>query len=110
MIEEYIPEGYENRISRWELKEILHKADRSNRQEIEDALYRGVLIASCDGGYFRERDEKDTLPILEYIAKEKSRARSQIKKVKMLEKAWYDKHPKQAKDKDQIPGQISFEW
>lgn len=58
-IEEYIPKGYRNRVSRGYLVEILHMTDRSIRDEIKAARLRGVLIASCGGGYFRKKDESD---------------------------------------------------
>ena len=102
MIEEFIPEGYENRISRGELVDIIHVPDRQIRRQISEAQQRGVLIISCDGGYF-QAEEKDEPYVAEYVAQERHRFSQQAKKLKAIAKAWRG-------DPEEIPGQMSFEW
>lgn len=58
-IEEYIPYGWENAISRYDLADMVSKSDRETRELIERAIVdRGVIILNmCDGnGYFRPRE------------------------------------------------------
>ena len=106
MIEEYIPAGYEHRVSRGYLHEIMHIPDRQVRLMIADARERGILIASCDGGYFQYRDERDDPYFLDYMRKEDKRFRSQSHANKMRRQAWMRIHP-EVKD-NQIPGQLSM--
>lgn len=88
MIEEFIPAGYKNRITRSGLQDITHMTDRKIREQIAEAGDRGVLIASYDGGYF-QRESADDDPYIEaYIAQEKSRLNAQRHKMKMLRRAW----------------------
>lgn len=103
MIEEYIPKGYRNRISRWDLVSILHIPDRQVRREIMEAQNRGIGIYSCNGGYFQKEDERDDPYIAEYVATERHRFTTQAKKLKALRKAW------QGVDDDQVPGQMELE-
>lgn len=107
LIEEYIPAGYENRVSREYLHEILHIPDRAVRREIELAAERGVLIASCDGGYFRRGSERDDPYIREYMARENNRFKTQSHKNKLMREMWERIHPAAKKSK-QIPGQMSL--
>lgn len=88
LIEEFIPFGYKNRISRPMLQNIMHIPDRAIRKQIEEAAERGVLIASCNGGYFQRQSAEDDPYIEEYIAKERSRLRSQCRKMNALRHAW----------------------
>ena len=54
LIENYIPYGWKNRVSRESLSILTHQNDRKNRLEMKEALIdRGVLIVSDSGGYFR---------------------------------------------------------
>lgn len=109
MIEEFIPAGYHNRVSRPYLQSILHIPDREIRRQIEEAAERGILIVSADGGYFQRKDKNDDPYIEGYYAQERKRFTTQSKKLKRLRRAMEgidpDKH-----DKDQVPGQMSFEW
>lgn len=102
MIEEFIPAGYQNRVSRAYLHEILHITDREIRSQIADAGERGVLIASYGGGYFRRESAADDPYIEAYIALERKRFTTQSHKLKLLRKAM--------KGTDEIPGQMSFKW
>lgn len=54
MIEDFIPDGHENTISRRELARLLNVDDRTLRDMIEDARARGTAILNMqDGkGYF----------------------------------------------------------
>lgn len=106
MIEDYIPHGYNNRVSRPYLQEILHIPDRMIRMQIADAAERGVLIASLDGGYFQRQDEKDDPYIEAYIAQERKRFTTQSHKLKLLRHAMQNVRP----DREEIPGQMRFEW
>lgn len=106
-IEDYIPEGYENRVSRGFLQELLQMPDRAIRAEIEKAQDRGILIVSRDGGYFQRRDERDDEYIKDYMRAEDRRFRTMSHKNKRLREAWQRIHPAE-KQKKQIPGQMSF--
>ena len=57
-IEDFIPEGKENAITRPELARVLGMTDRAVRKEIELARDRGALICNDgDGaGYYTARD------------------------------------------------------
>ena len=107
LIEDYIPEGYENRVSRDYLKSILHIPDREIREKIAEAAERGCLIASDGGGYFRRKDEKDDPHIQAYILREDRRFRTQSHKNKLMRLAWERIHPEQKKTQ-QVPGQMSL--
>lgn len=107
MIEEYIPAGYENRVSREFLHEILHIPDRAIRKQIEEARERFVLIASYDGGYFQYKDERDKPYFEAYNAQEEQRFRTQIHNNKLRREAWNRLFPAEKKGK-QIPGQMSL--
>ena len=106
MIEEYIPFGYNRRVSRDYLRLILHIPDRSVRAMIEEAAERGILIISADGGYFRptEADEKY---VGQYFGKEDKRFRSISHKRKLQRELWNRIHPT-ARESKQFPGQMSF--
>lgn len=108
MIEDYIPAGYNNRVSRGYLHEILHVPDRTVRQMIEDAVNRGILIVSADGGYFRRKDERDDVYIRQYIISESNRFKSQSHKNKQLRNLWKEINPEDKKSENQIPGQMSM--
>lgn len=108
MIEEFIPHGYRNRVSRTYLHEILHIPDRRIREEIAEAAERGILIASADGGYFQRESAADDPYIMEYIAKERKRFTTQSHKLKLLRHAMMEIDEQY--DPQQVPGQMSFEW
>ena len=105
-IEEYIPKGYSNRVSREYLHQILHIPDRVVREAIAEAQNRGVLIASYGGGYFRRKDANDDPYISAYMGMENNRFRTMSHKNKSLRKAWRAIHPMD--DGKQIAGQMSL--
>ena len=105
-IEDFIPKGYENRVSRTYLHQILHMPDRVVRESIADAQDRGVLIVSYDGGYFRRKDASDDPYIEAYIGMENRRFESMSHKNKRLREAWRAVHP--TDDGKQIAGQMSL--
>lgn len=107
MIEEYIPAGYENRVSRQYLHEILHLNDRVIRDMIADAWERGVPIYSDSGGYFRRGSENDDPHISAYSAREDKRFRTLSHKRKLMRIEWEREHPKEKKTRE-IPGQMSL--
>lgn len=54
LIENYIPRGYKNRISRETLEALTRQGDRTNRERMAEALYeRHILIVNIDNAYFR---------------------------------------------------------
>lgn len=109
LIEEYIPAGYENRVTRTHLHSILHIDDRVIREEIKAALERGVFIASYDDGYFRWKDAKDDPYFEGYMGRENSRFLKIGHRNRLMRDAWLEIHPeKKRKKKDQIPGQMSL--
>lgn len=110
MIEDYIPLGYENRITRIGLKIATGKNDRAIRDEISEAAERGVMIASLDGGYFRWRDSRDDPYFMAYMKAEDRRFKTQSHKNKLRRMAWERVHPGTKKKKDEIPGQMSFDF
>lgn len=81
LIENYIPFGYKNRISRNYLTSVTGKSDRINRDEIKEALLlRGVLIVNIDNGYFRpDGSAEDKLKARAYVRREDKRKRSFIR-------------------------------
>ena len=105
-IENFIPLGYRDRVSRVELRITTGLTDRQVRRAIEEARERGVLIASEDGGYFQYQDEQDDVYFRAYMKREERRFRTISHQNKSLRKAWEAIHPK--KDNTQIPGQMSF--
>lgn len=105
MIEELIPKGYANRVTREYLHRVTGMSDRKVRKEIELAAGR-CLIVSCDGGYFQRKDENDDPYIREYYEKEWARFKTQRKKLDQMRKALNIIHPKP--DRNQFPGQMSL--
>ena len=106
VIEDYIPTGYRNRVSRGYLVEILHMPDRAVRMEIENARLRGILIASRGGGYFQPADGDDKY-FEDYMRAEDSRFKTISHKRKIEREAWRRRHPEARKD--QIPGQMELD-
>lgn len=107
MIEDYIPSGYENRVSRDYLHDVIHIPDRGIRRMIEDAADRGILIVSADGGYFRPT-KADAIYVGQYFGKEDKRFRTISHKRKIQRQLWEQIHPAAVKKRDQIPGQLSI--
>lgn len=108
MIEDYIPFGYANRISRSQLQLRTGCTDRKNRELIEDAAERGVVIYSDDGGYFQYLDERDDIHVRAYMIREENRFKTMSHKNRLLREAWFRLHPGMIKVKDQVPGQMSM--
>lgn len=105
-IEDYIPKGYEHRVSREYLHGILHTPDRVIRKMIEEAAGRGVLIISANGGYFRPT-KKDEIYVGQYFGQEDKRFRTISHKRKVQRQLWEIIQPN-AKKAKQIPGQMSL--
>lgn len=78
MIEDYIPKGYKNRVSREALETLTRQSDRKNRKEMEDALLvRGVLIVNIDNSYFTpDGSTEDQLKANAYYRRECTRTSS----------------------------------
>ena len=88
MIEEHIPFGYKNRISRTSLSVATRLGDRKMRKEIEAALIeRGVLIVNIDDGYFRpDGSPEDKERAKAYLLREQARTYSCSKRCKAIVK------------------------
>jgi hypothetical protein len=88
LIENYIPFGYANRISRQKLVSDTNMSDRKIRQELEDALLlRGTLVINIDNGYFQpDGSLEDRQRVKEYLFREKARTSSCNKRCKAIRK------------------------
>ena len=100
LIENYIPFGYKNRISRETLQTITRQSDRKNRKEMEDALYeRNVAIVNIDNGYFRpDGSLGDAEKARSYLYRERNRSKSCSKHCKALEAALNPSVPRECND------------
>lgn len=89
-IEEYIPEGKENAVTRMSLCMRTGLPDRLVRREIEAARKRGVpiLSSSMTSGYWISTDTKE---VLQYLSECDRRARSLHITNAALRKWCYDK-------------------
>ena len=88
LIENYIPFGYANRISRQKLVLDTNMSDRKIRQELEDALLlRGTLVINIDNGYFQpDGSLEDRQRVKEYLFREQARTSSCNKRCKAIRK------------------------
>lgn len=88
LIENYIPFGYANRISRQKLVSDTNMSDRKIRQELEDALLlRGTLVINIDNGYFQpDGSMEDRQRAKEYLFREQARTSSCNKRCKAIRK------------------------
>ena len=86
LIENYIPFGYANRISRQQLVTDTNMSDRKIRQELEDAhLIRGTLIINIYNGYFRpDGSHEDRQKAKAYLFREMARTSSCNKRCKAI--------------------------
>lgn len=86
MIEDHVPFGYQNRISRQSLSIAAHLSDRQMRKEIEEALTdRSVLIINIDDGYFRpDGSTEDNEKAKAYLLREQVRTSSCNKRCKAI--------------------------
>lgn len=79
-IVEYIPEGFENAISRKELCRITGLNDRIVRKLIEDARRNTIIISNNDGsGYWlfpEDPTEEEQMLLRRYVKQQESRAKS----------------------------------
>lgn len=79
-IKNYIPEGYENAISRKNLCIATGLTDRKIRELIEEARRDTIIISNNDGsGYWIYPDnptEKEKLLLQRYVKQQESRAKS----------------------------------
>ena len=81
---EFIPRGYENGVSRWDLRAMTGYSDRVIRSAIEWTTVHIENIYSYDGLYFRRKNKKDDPYIEYYIGQEEARVRTLKKKIKAL--------------------------
>ena len=86
LIENYIPFGYANRISRQKLVSDTNMSDRKIRQELEDALLlRGTLVINIDNGYFQpDGSMEDRQKAKAYLYREQMRTSSCSKRCKAI--------------------------
>lgn len=100
MIENYIPKGYRNRISRKTLEAMTHKSDRINRKEMEEALLeRDVLIINIDNGYFvPDGSAEDMLKARAYYRREVTRTSSCSNRCKAIKRCLEPKKHDDLKD------------
>lgn len=86
LIENYIPFGYANRISRQKLVSDTNMSDRKIRQELEDALLlRGTLVINIDNGYFQpDGSVEDRQKAKAYLYREQMRTSSCSKRCKAI--------------------------
>lgn len=79
-IVEYIPEGFENAISRKQLCRITGLNDRVVRGLIEDARRNTIIISNNDGsGYWlfpEDPTEEEQMLLRRYVKQQESRAKS----------------------------------
>ena len=85
MIENYIPKGHRNAVSRSYLSSVTGLSDRLVKREIEESE---ELICNIGEGYFRYLDESDLPYIREYIRKEDARKRTLSGKIRKLTKKY----------------------
>ena len=86
LIENYIPFGYANRISREKLVADTRLSDRKIRKELEEALLqRDTLIINIDNGYFRpDGSLADRQKVKAYLFREQTRSSSCSKRCKAI--------------------------
>lgn len=86
LIENYIPFGYANRISREKLVADTRLSDRKIRREMEEALLqRDTLIINIDNGYFRpDGSLEDRQKAKAYLFREQTRTSSCNKRCKAI--------------------------
>lgn len=86
LIENYIPFGYANRISRQKLVSDTNMSDRKIRQELEDALLlRGTLVINIDNGYFQpDGSLEDRQKAKAYLYREQMRTSSCSKRCRAI--------------------------
>ena len=86
LVENYIPHGSTNAVSRRELCSLLGMEDRILRKNIESAITdRGVLIVNVGAGYFIPDDSEEDKSCMEsYLRSESAKARSIFRRLKAV--------------------------
>lgn len=74
----YIPNGKQNAVSRFELRMKSGMTDRKMRKTIAEAISSGYPIINLDGGYYRPETIEEELA---YFKRERARALSNLKKL-----------------------------
>ena len=97
----FIPRGYQNGVSREELRRRTGLSDRKIREYIEWTSENVETIYSYNGRYFLYGGSTDRWYCKLYYQREKSRAHTQIRKVRRMGRMW---------EENDIPGQIDMEW
>lgn len=83
-IENYIPEGYQNRIGRVALSQRTGMCDRNCREAIEVSE---EVIINMNGGYFKPTASEEDQRYLElYIRQERARIKSLVIKLQRIKK------------------------
>lgn len=86
-IAEYIPTGYENRISRSELSGRTGRTDRMIRKEIQFENENGEeMIINIGDGYFIPDPKKDAALLKSYLDREFARAMQIGRKIVAMQK------------------------
>lgn len=79
-ITDFIPEGFENAISRKELCRLTGLKDRDMRSMIEAARRETIIISSCDGsGYWlfpNDPTDQEKQLLQKYVQQQERRAKS----------------------------------
>lgn len=79
-ITDFIPEGFENAISRKELCRLTGLKDRDMRAMIEEARRDTIIISSCDGsGYWlfpADPTDEEKMMLKKYVLQQERRAKS----------------------------------
>ena len=85
MIIDYIPKGYENRVTRGYLGSVVHEKDRVIRREIAECPEAIIH----DEGYFIPESVEDLPHIEAYIKRETARAAAILKRVQKAREAYW---------------------
>lgn len=89
LIENFIPFGNQNAVTREQLGISTGLNDRQVRKEIHEAsVVRGVQIVNCGFGYFRpDGSQADSILMHEYLLSEEAKAKSIFMRIKSIRKA-----------------------
>lgn len=100
----HIPCGYENGLTRVELRIRTGLSDRAMRQAIEWTSEHIETVYSYGGKYFLYGGHEDDYYCEAYYLKERARCLTQNRKVRRMRPMWGKE-----KKADGIPGQMSLE-
>lgn len=86
MIENFIPTGHKNAVTRAQLVILTGQNDRKNRRQIEDAIKRGIPIVNNGDGYFRpDKSDKEDMRLARlYYMTETARIKAESDRLKAL--------------------------